>query len=205
MTLLANLLMLQAAAAPLTAPPPAVETIVLPRDAADPRGPMPLGNPAAWVTTLDYPAAAMRANEQGATGFSLRVDKEGRVSECTIKASSGSASLDEATCSLVTRRARFRPAVDAEGRPKDGEYANRVRWVLPLGTGPEPGMVKIGYSVAESGEVSGCKVTMEGAAASQAGRMTNVCVDGRRMKPYTDRNGQPVARKVTITTTVTVE
>jgi len=205
MTLLVNLLLLQAGTTLFTAPPPAVETIVLPRDATDPRGPVPLSNPAAWVTTLDYPVAALRANEQGATGFTLRVDKEGRVSGCMIKASSGSGSLDEATCSLVTRRARFRPAVDAEGRPKEGEYTNRVRWVLPLGSGPEPGIVTIAYKVAESGEVSNCKVMMEGAAASQAGRMTNVCVDGRKLKPYTDRNGQPVAKKVTIATTITVE
>jgi len=205
MTSLAYILLLQSGAAPLPASPLPTATIVLPREANDPLGPMPLSNPAAWVTTMDYPVAALRANEQGTTGFTLRVDKEGRVSGCTIKTSSGSPSLDEATCSMVTRRARFRPAADSEGRPKEGDYSNRVRWVLPLGSGPEPGLVVIGYQVAASGEVSDCKVTMEGAAAAQAGRMTNICVNGRKMKPYTDANGQPVARTVLITTTVTVE
>lgn len=204
MTMLAIILLSQTAPAQLLdAAPPA--SMVLKDEPNDPRGPMPLSNPAYWVTTMDYPVASLRTGEQGTTGFTVRVDKEGRVTSCWVRSSSGSPSLDEATCSLVTRRSRFRPAFDTESRPKEGEYSNRVRWVIPVGSPPEPGLVTISYTVSEAGEVINCKVTMEGAAASQAGRMANVCVNGRKMKPYTDTNGQPAARMVSITTRITVE
>mgnify|MGYP002148087180 CR=1 FL=1 len=56
---------------------------------------------------------------------------DGRVTSCDITSSSGSPDLDEATCSNVTRRARFTPAMDGEGNPTSGSYSNGIRWVIP--------------------------------------------------------------------------
>ena len=42
-----------------------------------------------------------------------------------------SSDLDDATCKLVTRRARFKPATDGEGNPTTGSYSNAVRWQIP--------------------------------------------------------------------------
>ena len=39
--------------------------------------------------------------------------------------------LDEATCELVTRRARFDPAKNNQGRAVAGNYSSAVRWQLP--------------------------------------------------------------------------
>ena len=65
------------------------------------------------------------------TGFRLTVGTDGRVSECSVTSSSGSSTLDAATCKLITRRARFTPAKDADGNPVTDTYSNRIRWQIP--------------------------------------------------------------------------
>ena len=66
---------------------------------------------------FDYPAAAVRAGEQGDVGYRLDVGPNGRVTRCTVTASSGSAILDSETCRMLTARARFTPATDASATP----------------------------------------------------------------------------------------
>ncbi|MCE2842158.1 MAG: energy transducer TonB [Novosphingobium sp.] len=107
--------------APVAPPPPRVQ----------PKQPTPKGNPANWATTNDYPTRALREEREGTTSFRVSVGPDGRVTGCTVTSSSGSPDLDEATCSNVTRRARFNPATDGEGQPTSGSYSNRVRWVIP--------------------------------------------------------------------------
>jgi TonB family protein len=85
----------------------------------------------ALVTTEDYPAEAAAKGEEGAVGFRLEVGADGRVTGCAITRSSGSASLDGATCRLMRSRARFRPALDSQGRPTDDVVASRIVWRLP--------------------------------------------------------------------------
>jgi periplasmic protein TonB len=79
----------------------------------------------------DYPAAAIRANEQGAVGFRYVVGPDGRVTSCEIVESSGSASLDATTCSLAQRRFRFYPAQDDKGAPTSETRTQRIRYSLP--------------------------------------------------------------------------
>ncbi|TXH16254.1 MAG: energy transducer TonB [Gammaproteobacteria bacterium] len=107
--------------APIAAPPPRVQ----------PKQATPKGNPANWATTNDYPTRALREEREGTTGFRVTVGADGRVTSCSITSPSGSPDLDEATCSNVTRRARFNPATDGEGNPTTGQYSSRVRWVIP--------------------------------------------------------------------------
>lgn len=112
------------------AAPPAV-VVAPPPPRVQPKGATPRGNPANWATTNDYPTRALREEREGTTGFRVTVGPDGRVTSCEITSSSGSSDLDEATCSNVTRRARFNPATDGEGQPTSGSYSNRVRWVIP--------------------------------------------------------------------------
>lgn len=107
--------------APVAPPPPRFTA----------KGAVPRGAPGNWATTNDYPSRALREEREGTTGFRVSVNAEGRVSGCTITSSSGHPDLDEATCSNVTRRARFTPATDGEGKPTTGSYSSRVRWVIP--------------------------------------------------------------------------
>jgi protein TonB len=83
-----------------------------------------------YTTDVDYPPAALRAREQGTVEFRATVGPEGRVTECTITHSSGSASLDAATCELMRTRARFTPARE-NGNPTSETINSRFRWVLP--------------------------------------------------------------------------
>src|SRR3546814_19942676 len=86
-------------------PPPPVVRQQGPAVSASPKG-----RRATWITTEDYPGSAQRAGDEGATAIKVDIDSEGRVTSCTVPASSGSAALDDATCKLYQRRARFNPA-----------------------------------------------------------------------------------------------
>jgi TonB family protein len=79
----------------------------------------------------DYPLTALRAAQQGTVGFRVSIGPDGMPSQCTITASSGYAELDQAACSLVLRRSRFRPAQDGSGQPISSTYSNRIRWQIP--------------------------------------------------------------------------
>ena len=77
---------------------------------------LPANFPGTWATSNDYPPQALHNMEQGATGYELSIAPDGHADSCIITASSGSLTLDEATCRLVVDRARLSPATDAGGR-----------------------------------------------------------------------------------------
>jgi len=82
-------------------------------------------------STDDYPQSAIRNEEQGTTAVRLSVGTDGRVTDCSITASSGSTALDNATCNIIRRRARYTPAQDQAGNPVGGSDTARIRWELP--------------------------------------------------------------------------
>lgn len=94
--------------------------------------------PSALITNDDYPAAALRNEEQGAVTIRLDISRQGRVTACTILGSSGSLSLDSTTCRLFTTRARFTPARDRRGRPAADQKVTRIIWRIPEDPPPEP-------------------------------------------------------------------
>lgn len=96
-----------------------------------PRMARPRGDPGSWVSTDDYPSASLRLGEQGTVRFEVAVGLDGRVSDCRVTTSSGSADLDAATCKHVSRRARFEPATDGTGARVAGTYKGSIRWVIP--------------------------------------------------------------------------
>ena len=89
---------------------------------------VPRQNPGSWVNSNDYPSHHPR---EGTVHFSLDVTLNGRVRSCTVTRSSGYGDLDHVTCSKLSRRARFIPATDKNGRPYGAEYKNRVTWAFP--------------------------------------------------------------------------
>jgi protein TonB len=90
----------------------------------------PRPNIVSLFTSDDYPVAAMEAREQGMVLTRIVVAEDGRVSACLIQESSGSKSLDSATCQIIQRRARFIPAKDENGKPIISTYGQRIRWEL---------------------------------------------------------------------------
>lgn len=91
----------------------------------------PEGDPATWFTTDDYPAEALRKDEQGLVVIRYRVALDGRVDQCTVVTPSASASLNAASCNILRERARFTPAHDARGCPVPSYSTRRIRWQLP--------------------------------------------------------------------------
>lgn len=120
-----------------TPPPVFVPTPEPPRPAPPPPPPAPVaklapkGNPGTWTSNDDYPPSAVRNEESGTTGFRLDIGADGKVTNCTITSSSGSSTLDNTTCTLLKRRAKFTPGRDSDGSSIGGVYSSRIKWVLP--------------------------------------------------------------------------
>jgi TonB family protein len=101
----------------------------------------PLGQPSAVgtpprqvggsISDADYPAAAIRANEQGTTTVAVTVGTQGEVESCVVVGKSGSASLDTASCALISQRFRYEPARDPRGQPVTVKVERRITWRLP--------------------------------------------------------------------------
>ena len=89
------------------------------------------GNLPSLFSTDDYPPSALRNEETGTTAVRLTIGTDGRVSDCTVTASSGSTALDNATCNIIRRRARYTPAQDQAGNPITGSDSTRIRWEIP--------------------------------------------------------------------------
>ena len=91
----------------------------------------PKGDPGGWLTTDDYPPAALRAGKEGRTRFRLDVAADGKVIGCTVVSSSGSDELDQTACRVLLRRARFAPAKNVGGQAMASSYSSSVLWRLP--------------------------------------------------------------------------
>jgi len=125
---------------PVIPPPPPITPPAPPVPPTPPAPPAPpaiskaakaRGNPGSWVSDDDYPPSALRAGEQGPVGISFEINTEGRVENCQVTSSSGSSTLDQTTCRLVTRRGRYTPARDAAGNPVRARQSLRFRWQIP--------------------------------------------------------------------------
>lgn len=79
----------------------------------------------------DYPRQALRMGIEGSVRVRFTVTEDGRVTRCTILETSGFALLDQTTCRLAERRFRYRPALDASGRPVPQDEVRTYDWWLP--------------------------------------------------------------------------
>lgn len=85
------------------------------------------------ITDEDYPIEALREGAEGTTGYQLDINTHGRVDSCEILQPSGSSSLDETTCYLLTRRVLIQPDKDVTGALKGGVFNGKHEWILPKG------------------------------------------------------------------------
>jgi len=179
------------------------------------------GNLASYILDSDYPRDAAQRGEQGVTGFSLDVDTAGRVSDCRVTASSGSASLDEATCRIFRERAQFEPARDEQGRPVPDHIASRMRWVLPASDSSsrartnlasyltdadypaeairngQEGTVEFQLSIGPDGLVSGCRIVTSSTYRSLDEATCRLMRARARFTPAHDAAGNAIADTVT--------
>jgi len=82
------------------------------------------------IRDSDYPRSAARANVGGEVEVRFTIEATGRVSGCRVARTSGDPSLDAATCRLIEKRFRFKPATDGRGTPIASQYGWRQSWWL---------------------------------------------------------------------------
>jgi TonB family protein len=75
------------------------------------------GDVRAVFTPDDYPSEAQGRSQEGSAQFLLLVDETGRVAGCDVLISSDAPALDEVGCIVIKDRARFKPALDRDGKP----------------------------------------------------------------------------------------
>lgn len=92
---------------------------------------LPLENPGKWILSSDYPSSMLRAGQPALIEFRLNVDSEGKPTSCYIQSTTRPKDFDDAVCKSVMRRARFSPALDADGKPLATFYRNRVLFQIP--------------------------------------------------------------------------
>ena len=134
-----------------TPPPPTIQTVTAPptpppvyippvAPAPPPPPPPPRkvqsaqsakGDLRTLFTADDYPASAQAAGAEGTAQAELTIGADGRVVSCNLIKSTGNSSLDEATCNILRRRAKFTPARDSNGQPTtDTVTTPPIRWQL---------------------------------------------------------------------------
>ena len=109
----------------------AAAMLALPGAAEPAQPPQPIGSPANWFWTDDYPIEAQRREAEGMVQFRLEVSAAGMPTRCIVEQSSNDVDLDRATCTILMQRARFQPARDRRARAIASSYSSRIRWVLP--------------------------------------------------------------------------
>ena len=179
--------------------------------------------PLPWFDLNDYPTKAFAREWQGVTYFAVIVAPDGRAVDCKILKSSGYEMLDRSACWVPMKRARFTPAIGADGRPTYGVYRSQVVWQrpdrgalqrdlgpdlelslnqLPAGTtGPA---VRLAYYVDAAGNPSACTALPD--SASQPRQLVDVACNalfGKLAREPVTAKGSAVAAVRTAAVKVT--
>ena len=78
----------------------------------------------------DYPPEARDAGVGGTVSVRYTVETDGHVTGCVVTRSSGDASLDQTTCRLIEQRFRYKPSMDAQGRPVPSLVEENHTWSM---------------------------------------------------------------------------
>lgn len=90
--------------------------------------PDPLDSPLNWFRPDDYPAGLSQMGLGGAVIIRLLVGADGSVQKCEVTKSGGDKAFQDATCEAATKRAKFRPAIAADGQPTASVWIKRINW-----------------------------------------------------------------------------
>ena len=95
------------------------------------RAPEPTTSPATWISYSDYPKELLREGREGTVYFRLDVDETGKATGCHVQQSTRPDGFDEAVCKSLMRRARFEPALGADGKPIPSYWRSSVSFQIP--------------------------------------------------------------------------
>ena len=99
-----------------------------PPAAAPPPRQVNMARAARWIGGGPSNADNPQGRYQGTVAVQVAVEPNGTVSKCAAVRGSGNASLDAATCRLVRERARFDPALNAQGSPIASQAYTTIVW-----------------------------------------------------------------------------
>lgn len=80
-----------------------------------------------FVHWHDYPVLSIRLRQIGGVEARATIHPDGSTSDCHIVQSSSHKELDQATCQVI-KKARFKPAIDRNGKPMISLYYYSIRW-----------------------------------------------------------------------------
>jgi hypothetical protein len=89
----------------------------------------PVGSPGQWFRSSDYPTSSLGRGESALIHFRLTIAADGRVADCAIQRATKGDEFAKKSCEQIRKRARFEPALDAEGKPVASFYVNTVKWL----------------------------------------------------------------------------
>lgn len=90
----------------------------------------PFGKPGDWLRSADYPTGALWMGISAVIDFRLMVDATGQPTDCHIQRMTNAPDFAALTCKLLMKRAKFHPALSADGQPIASYYVSSVRWIL---------------------------------------------------------------------------
>jgi hypothetical protein len=129
----------------------------------------------------DTPVGMMPGNVLLSVKTALTITPEGKIQDCRVEVSSRIPKLDAHSCKLLTRRAKFRPALDSARTPTYGVYRTQIDWWVGDGYPPKartlpdlaltvsalppktksPATLRLTFRVDESGRPSDCSLEGE--------------------------------------------
>lgn len=130
----------------------------------------------------DYPSLMASRGEEGPVAMAILAAPDGRVDNCTVFLSSRYKDLDDYTCDIIKKRAKFAPVTGEDGKPAYGLYNQIVTWSLDFPKSyrlqPDlelqinhapPGVslpleFKVAYIYEPDGSIHGCRLAPEEAA-----------------------------------------
>jgi periplasmic protein TonB len=81
------------------------------------------------IFDTDYPEAALRDGEQGTSVMLVSVGRDGLVKSC--ESGGSTVTLDDASCQIVLKRFRFKPARNSKRKPVMDMWLQRITWRSP--------------------------------------------------------------------------
>jgi TonB family protein len=91
--------------------------------------PLPI-NAEDWIKDTDWPRAALVAGHGGTVVVNLTINEIGRPAHCDVTRASGVTQLDERSCAVLMKRARFLPAHDESGNAVASVVTRQIGWSI---------------------------------------------------------------------------
>jgi TonB family protein len=85
----------------------------------------------AWIGDEDYPKNMISQGKRAMLNVRLSVDATGVPTACHLQQSTGPKEFDDTVCRALMRRARFEPALDAEGKPFASFFRQSINFNMP--------------------------------------------------------------------------